>query len=398
LSLKSQILVSKLGHRSVKQPVNLMRPLFHPSVGVVLLLAAALLGISASAPINQPVITSLSVAGTNLIFQANLPADVTQATLEVRPTLADPWQDLATLDIAAGTGAVEFVIPKPDTASAFFRLRTSSANPGANAAAGLSAELQYVTIPSLARTGPVSALGPEAVFHFKGAVDGSDRIVITRQGALWEHVNWDWPAGRVTVNGAQWNPREKNYLTTTGSVAFLPETFSLGNARLETIAGRDVLALERTNQALIVYLNDTPSGASDYEFKIHFRPGADQPTSVRPGAAATLKITAAIDGSDVLKITPQAAIWQHHTYKQPWEVRLNDVPWSVHQTNLLVNSGPNAYLPPEVNLATARITQRKGRDLATLWAEPDALYIHFADNPNGADTYELEIAFGATAH
>ena len=58
-----------------------------------------------------------------------------------------------------------------------------------------------------------------------------------------------------------------------------------------------------------------------------------------------------------------------------------------------MNAGTNTFLPPDVNLATARIIHRKGRDLGTMWAEADALYIHFADNPNGADTYELEIAF-----
>ena len=113
---------------------------------------------------------------------------------------------------------------------------------------------------------------PEAVFHFKGTVDGSDRIVITRDGALWEHVHWGWPDGAVTVNRTQWDPRQKNYLTTAGTTKFLEECFSLDAVDLERIKGRDVVALERTNNAVIVYLDDTLVGAGEYEFKVHFHP------------------------------------------------------------------------------------------------------------------------------
>ncbi len=77
-------------------------------------------------------------------------------------------------------------------------------------------------------------------------VDGSDHIVITREGALWQHGHWDWPQGGVTVNGTQWNPCQKNYLTTAGTAKFLPAPFSLETADLEIIKGRDVVALERS--------------------------------------------------------------------------------------------------------------------------------------------------------
>ena len=42
----------------------------------------------------------------------------------------------------------------------------------------------------------------------------------------------------------------------------------------------------------------------------------------------------------------------------------------------------------------AKIVSRKGRDLATMWADKDALWVWFADNPNGSDSYELDISFG----
>jgi len=73
---------------------------------------------------------------------------------------------------------------------------------------------------------------------------------------------------------------------------------------------------------------------------------------------------------------------------------MNGIPWPVAQTAVLKNEGTNAFLPAGVDLSTARIVSRKGRDLATIWAEPETLWVRFADNPNGSDRYELEIAFG----
>ena len=336
----------------------------------------------------QPVITSLTVADTNLVFDVFIPSGVDQAFLEMRATLDAAWQEAARLDVPDGGGNLEFTVPKPALDMAFFRLKVitlATANPQ------LSAELQYVTIPPL---GPDKADGTNAVFHFKGIVDGSDRILVTREGAFWEHVHWDWPAGAVTINDAQWNPREKTFLTSTGAVTFLPEQYSLEDAHLEIIGGRDVIALERTNSALIVYLDDTQPGAAEYEFKIHFHPVAVKPANTHASPAATLKIAAQIDGSDSLKITAREATWEHKAWSPPGVVRLNDIAWDLSQTNVLMNAGTNTFLPSDVDLSTARIVSRKGRDVGTMWADAEALWIQFADNPNGADDYELELSFG----
>lgn len=52
---------------------------------------------------------------------------------------------------------------------------------------------------------------------------------------------------------AEWNPQEDNFLTTTGAVVFLSETYALEDDRLESIAGRDVVARERMKNALLVF-------------------------------------------------------------------------------------------------------------------------------------------------
>ena len=265
-------------------------------------------------PATQLVITSLSIAGNNLVFDATFPPNVERAVLELRPVLTAAWEQAALLEIPAAGGTIEFTMPKPGLESAFFRLNATFR---ATTNAQLSAELQYVTMPPLGPATTNAGSSAEAVFHFKGLIDGSDRISITHEGALWEHVNWGWPAGVVTVNGTQWNPSEKNYLTTTGAVAFLPDTYALASASLEISEGRDVITLEVTNRALMVYLDDTQPGAAPYEFTLHFHPVAAKRAATRQSTVATLKIAAQIDGSDRLKITADGATWTHQAYAYP---------------------------------------------------------------------------------
>jgi hypothetical protein len=345
--------------------------------------------IFAVSPTDTLAINSISVVDTNLHFVATFPSGVDQAVLEMRPTLADQWQAVAFLkNVPADGGMTEFSIPKPALETAFFRLNVALL---AATNATYSSDMQFVAVPSL---GPDSVDATEAVFHFRGVIDGSDRIIIRRQGALWEHVNWGWPEGAVTVNGVQWNPSEINYMTTTGAVLFLPQRYSLESPKLEVVRGRDVVALERTNDALIVYMDDTPLGAAPYEFKIHFPLATAKIKLVHLSPVATLKIAAVIDGSDVLKITGAAATWTHRAWDFPTAVKLNDIAWDVWQTNELSNTGTNRFLPDGVDFSTAKIINRQGRDVATMWAEDNALWVNFADNPNGADAYELEISFG----
>ena len=343
---------------------------------------------AAVSPSSPPIITSLAVVETNLVFVASFPSGVERAGLELRPDLTADWQAAAVLNVPAAGGVMEFTLPKPDLERAFFRLNVSFSEATNHA---VSTELQFVAVPPL---GPDATNADEAVFHFQGVIDGSDRITLNHRGALWEHVNWDWPAGAVVVNDSQWNPSAKNFMTTTGAVSFLPEQFSLADARLEIIAGRDVVALERTNGALIVYLDDTPPGAAPYEFKLHFPKLMPILKPVLVSPAATLKIQARIDGSDVLKLTANEAVWTHRAWDLPAGVRLNDIAWDVRQTNTLTNTGTNQFLPDKVDFSTARITSRQGRDVATMWADHEAVWVTFADNPNGADDYELDLSFG----
>jgi hypothetical protein len=357
------------------------------------ILLSLLLGVGISFPTfgampapDQFVITSIASEGSNLVFNATIPAGLGQVTLERRPSLEAPWTAGEQVAAPADGGALTFTISRPVEAVCFFRL---SARPAESLPALVSGEVEYVTAPSLG----LNLDNGDAVFHFKGAIDGSDRIVITRAGALWTHVNWQWPTEGVAVNGTRWMPAEKNYMTTTGPMKFLPETFSLEAVELETIQGRDVVAVERADEALVVYLDDTEGGAVEYEFKVRFHPKRTK--TALPGTLATtrLKITGEIDGSDRVRITAREATWEHKTFSPPSNVELNGVPWDVRQLPVLLSDAARPFLPPGVDLSSARVVSRKGRDVATVWGDKDALWISFADNPAGSDHYELEISF-----
>src|SRR6516225_6498565 len=67
-------------------------------------------------------IDSISVAGTNLDFVATFPSGVDHASLEMRATLASPWQIVASVNVPVEGGTVAFTIPKPAVQAAFFRL------------------------------------------------------------------------------------------------------------------------------------------------------------------------------------------------------------------------------------------------------------------------------------
>ncbi len=176
---------------------------------------------------------------------------------------------------------------------------------------------------------------------------------------------------------------------------FLPASFSLESAELEVLKGRDVVAMERTKNAMIVYVNDTWQGPDDYEFKISFHTNEIKLAAPNSSVPARLTISARIDGSDLIKITAHEATLEHKSFALPRNLTVNGIPWNARQTNSLPNDGATRFLPDGVDFSTAKIVSRKGRDLATAWGTKDTLWVYFADNPNGNDAYEIEIAFGS---
>ncbi len=91
-------------------------------------------------------------------------------------------------------------------------------------------------------------------------VDGSGRIVFTRDGAHYEHKTWDEPT-EVTFGGEPWTDLSATPAAWSQAVAHL----DLTKAWIVKRKGRDTIALELTPDGFDLYLCDAPNGASLYE-------------------------------------------------------------------------------------------------------------------------------------
>lgn len=359
--------------------------------------AVAAWWLGAAASPNAVQIARITLEGTNIVICARAPVEAKEVILEAKGlTPGAPWKECLRQPATSTQGEMVFRLAKPTTMQVY-RLRLEGEQIPARP---VSEDLRLVQAPA-ARLLPKASVDPEskkaqpgATLHFFGTIDGSDRITINHRGAVWDHVNWQWPSQPVSINGVQWNPCDKNVFTPLGKADFLPPDINFQSAVLELITGRDTVVMERTSSNVVVFVNDTPKTEGAYEFKLHLFTSAPAPTPPMPLAQpAQLRISARIDGSDRLVIDDEGATWQHKFWRWPAEVSLNGIAWSPEMAPKLPNSGATRFLPSKVNWSTARVTHRSGRDLAVLETRADSVVIHFADNPNDSDDYEINLAF-----
>ena len=225
-----------------------------------------------------------------------------------------------------------------------------------------------------------------AIFlHFRGKIDGSERIEVTQLAAIWEHVAWSPPKEGVTLNGVAWACKDSPVLLNRGETTFLSAPVDFSSATLEILKGRDTVAIEPNATGLTVFLCDSPNGSDDYEFRVHLEPAR------QPGV---LRIVAKIDGSDELHISREGAKWIHKHWKTPSEISLNGVAWNPQAALELPNSGNTTFLSEQVRFSAGKVLAREGRGVVALEACPDHIVIRFADSPNGSAVYKLTIGFG----
>ena len=106
-----------------------------------------------------------------------------------------------------------------------------------------------------------------------------------------------------------------------------------------------------------------------------------------------LHLKGMIDGSEVIEITHEQAIWRHrHWGWPPAPVVLADVSWNPRQRPVLPNSGSTRFLHQLVDFSSAKMKVLRGRDLVALEILPAGLRLVINDTVNGAAEYELMIA------
>jgi hypothetical protein len=332
--------------------------------------------------------TDIKLEGTNIVIRTHVPPDTKLVTLESKGVFTDStWKAIAQ-ETNVAEGRVIFRLAR-FAENQFFRIRALQSN----ATPAQTLELSYVAAPVLATDGRPDASG-DVVLRFKAEIDGSDRIIINREGAVWKHVAWRWPATLISINGVSWNPRIENIFAAPGSAKLLPPDVQFRSATVEVLQGRDVVACETSAHELVIYVNDTPSGSAPYEFQVRLSTTPARATVARDAGHGRLQIKATIDGSDRLTITEAGAHWEHKYWNWPTNVTLGGVSWTPSTSPRLPNQGATRFLPANLDFSTARVVSRQGRDLVAVETRVDALIIHFADNPNGSADYVVDIAFG----
>jgi|ERR1700677_2048757 len=100
-------------------------------------------------------------------------------------------------------------------------------------------------------------------------IDGSDKVTITRAGAKWEHLSWQLPTN-VTINGIKWSLTKSLELDNAGKTQFLSPDVNFSSARVVSRKGRDIVAMEKYPDKIVIYFGDNPNGDAPYRIDIAF--------------------------------------------------------------------------------------------------------------------------------
>lgn len=101
------------------------------------------------------------------------------------------------------------------------------------------------------------------LLRIQATVDGSGRIVFTRDDVHYEHKHWDEPTD-VMFDGRPW----QDLTATPSSWREIVNHLDLTKAWIVKRQGRDTIALEQTPDGFDLYLCDSPNGADNYEVTI----------------------------------------------------------------------------------------------------------------------------------
>ena len=113
-----------------------------------------------------------------------------------------------------------------------------------------------------------------------------------------------------------------------------------------------------------------------------------------PFTEAKLKVTMTLDGYGLLTIQHDHISWNTKAGREPSDITINSQHWNPAEQEELLNRGSTRYLPPNVDLRTARIQTAKGRGIKRLIdAEENQVVIRISDVPPDEGDYEITITF-----
>jgi len=108
-----------------------------------------------------------------------------------------------------------------------------------------------------------TAAREDVILNFSATIDGSGRFIFTPDQAWYEHGRWS-PPTKVVFNDTPWPDLAQ---PPPGWLELAP-ALDLRNAKLVMRKGRDIVALEPTEQGFELLFADTQMGAAKYEVTI----------------------------------------------------------------------------------------------------------------------------------
>lgn len=134
----------------------------------------------------------------------------------------------------------------------------------------------YMTaILRLPSTGRAEVLAKEqrvttipATVTIAAKVDAGDRLIIRRDGAIWESPQQK--PGDVYINRFPWDVRSDKVLLNRGATRFLPTGVHFSRATLQKLQGRSDVGLDITPDEITIKFNDGYSGAGIYQLLLKF--------------------------------------------------------------------------------------------------------------------------------
>lgn len=100
---------------------------------------------------------------------------------------------------------------------------------------------------------------PVKLLTISAVIDGSDRFIFTTNTVRLEHLRFNAPTD-VVFDGEPWT----DLTNPPARWAAIAPTLALSRAKIVQRRGRDVVALEHTEQGFDLYYSDTLSGATPY--------------------------------------------------------------------------------------------------------------------------------------
>jgi hypothetical protein len=100
-------------------------------------------------------------------------------------------------------------------------------------------------------------------------IDGSDELVITQNGATWNHLSWD-PATKVSLNHIDWPLDKMPTLPNKGDTQFLEPDVDLSTVSIIERHGRGLVTARGYRDKVVVTFADPDSGSAPYEIDLSF--------------------------------------------------------------------------------------------------------------------------------